>query len=207
MAQQNNDSKVSYFNTLIFTIVAGIISLLLLLSLFSDTVKQNAFYFIIAVEIGIFTVIGICIFQIIANEAKLRALKKQIGAKINFYDCPEYFTKEEKDGDTLCVNNYTIRDISGKKLTLRIYPVDKDMPLPSALPTSTITKNEKFSLYQIEQDPEFKTAKDQCAFVLSEPNVNSATSSAQKERLNRYVGYSKLPWMHARSRCAAYVDN
>lgn len=205
MATQNENTKISYFNTLIFTIIAGIISLLLLLSLFSDKVKEKAFYFIIAVEIGIFSVVAICIFQIISNEAKLNALKKNLEAKIAFTECPDYFIRYDQDGETYCQNHYTTFDKNGTKYVMRIYPADIDVPV--SLPTPVQDKNEKFNLLQLQQSQDLTNAKQQCAPIFQEPNIAAATSPAQADQLRQYVGYSKLPWSHARTRCAPYVTN
>lgn len=204
MATQNENTKISYFNTLIFTIIAGIISLLLLLSLFSDKVKNMAFYFIIAVEVGIFSVVAICIYQIISNEAKLNAKKKNLDAKIAFTECPDYFIKYDEDSETYCANNYTVTDGAGNKMIMRIYPSDTNLP---DLPAIIQDKNEKFNLYQLQQSPDLTNAKQQCAPIFQEPNIAAATNPAQAEQLRQYVGYSKLPWSHARTRCAPYVTN
>lgn len=204
MATQNENTKISYFNTLIFTIIAGITSLLLLLSLFSDKVKNMAFYFIIAVEIGIFTVVAICIFQIISNEARINAQKKNLEGKIAFTECPDYFIKYDEDSETYCANNYTVTDAAGNRMIMRIYPADVQLP---DLPAPVQGKNEKFNLYQLQQSQDLSNAKQQCAPVFQEPNLAAATSPAQVEQLRQYQGYSKLPWSHARTRCAPYVNN
>jgi uncharacterized membrane protein YhaH (DUF805 family) len=68
---QNDNKNTSYFNTLIFTIVAGIISLLLLLALVFKPVRDHAMYFIIALEVGIFTIIAVCIYQIVITHTFL----------------------------------------------------------------------------------------------------------------------------------------
>lgn len=198
----NESSRVSYFNTLIFTIVSGILSLLLLLSLFIDIVKEHAFYFIIAVEIGIFTVIAICIYQIVKNEKMQK--NKKLDIKLSFYECPDYFNKIEENSETYCYNNYQVFDARGKSYVLRIYP--ESVQLPNSLPVANIDKNEKFNLYQIEQNPEFKNAKDQCAFIVAEPDTNTAISADQQRMMDQYKGYSTLPWTHAQSRCGPYVE-
>lgn len=204
MATQNENTKISYFNTLIFTIIAGIISLLLLLSLFSEKVKEMGFYFIVAVEIGIFSVVAICIYQIISNEAKLNALKKNQEAKIAFTECPDYYIKYDQDGETYCANNYTVMDALGNRLVMRIYPSDTRLP---DLPASVQDKNEIFNLYQLQQSKDLTNAKQQCGPIFQEPNINAASTPAQAEQLRQYIGYSKLPWSHARTRCAPHASN
>ena len=200
-------SKVSYFNTLIFTIVSGIVSLMLLMLLFFDLGKKYI-YLIITIEVGIFMVIGMCLYMIIKNELELAKGKDKSNVKFSFTECPDYFVKTEDKSRVICKNNYTMIDPSGIKYTMRIYPADKTKyPLPLSLPaTNPNDKNEQFDLYHIEQTPEFKDARDQCAFVGAEPKLNSSTSAAQKEFMKKYEGYSALPWTHAQSRCAPFVD-
>ena len=61
-----SDSKVSYFNTMIFTIITGTFSLLLLLILlFKD--GRKVLPLILTIEIGVFLIIAVCITQIIIN--------------------------------------------------------------------------------------------------------------------------------------------
>jgi hypothetical protein len=169
----------------------------------SPKVKEHALYFVIAVEIGIFAVIGYCVYQIMVNESKLKYM--DITSKISFYECPDYFVKVSEGSETLCVNNYEVTDAKNKKFILRIYP--EDQPLPTELPIVTSSKSEKFNLYHIEQTPDFTTAKEECSFVLQEPPTNLATSAAKQELLNQFTGYSSLPWTHARSRCGPFAAN
>jgi hypothetical protein len=198
------ESKVSYFNTLVFTIVSGIISLLLLLSLFFDFVRQNGFYFVIAVEIGIFSVIAICIFQIMRNESLLNAMRSNALKKLTFTECPDYFVKEDVNGEMMCYNNYSVKDSKGRSYYMRIYPAEEQLPALISQGKEEGVKG-KMSLYKIEQTVDFKTGKEQCAVVLQEP-VLEGIQPAKREVLQNFVGYSKLPWMHARSRCGPYVD-
>ena len=65
-----SDPKIkSYFNTLIFTIISGIFSLVLIATLFFDMFKKYI-PFIVTVEIGLFLIIGYCIYKIYNNEQK-----------------------------------------------------------------------------------------------------------------------------------------
>lgn len=205
----NDNSKVSYFNTLIFTIVSGIISLLLLMLLFFDMGRQNA-YLIVTVEIGIFTVIAFCVYQIIKNESLLNSLKKTVSAKISFSECPEYFNKSTSGDDVICWNNYNSTMPGGRTYLVKIY--DAATPLPPVLPeqgleyNTSMLKRDAFKLYEIEQTPAFKDAKQECEYIMSEPVVSAARTPADAEFMNKFVGYSKTPWVHARARCAPYVD-
>lgn len=197
MSQGNESSKISYFNTLIFTIISGVISLVLLMLLFFEFGKEWM-YLIITVEVGIFSVIGICLYQIIKNELLINGLKKGLPQRISFSECPDYFLRGENNGVTVCNNNYPVVDNRGRKFTLRIYPLDTD--LPTSLPIPLLDVNEQIKLYEIEQSNRvLKDAKEECAVVMNEPPVGNTD-------LRPFRGYSKLPWTHARSRCGPYVD-
>ena len=193
MASEN--SKMSYFNTLIFTIVSGIISLLLIVMLFFKVGKEFL-YMIVTMEIGIFTVIGYCLFQIIKNEIYIKNMKKNLPERISFSECPDYFIRTEEGGITVCKNTFKSTDGAGNEFNTRIYPMD--IPLPNPLPQNSQQKYERFNLYHIEQSNKLlKEARDQCAIVTSmPPNTDLA----------EFRDYSKIPWTHARARCGPYTD-
>lgn len=199
MAKTDKSSRVSYFNTLIFTIISGIISLMLLFALLSTKVRETAFYFIIAVEVGIFVVIAFCLWQIVYNESVLNSKKRDLlKQRLSFSECPDYYIKKEEKDATYCLNNFTIKDYSGT-YAMRIYPSSESLPLTlpnTSTPGDKIdNKNEKFKLYHIEQSDKLKDARSECNVVLNEPPTT-----------NEFTGYSKVPWTHARSRCAPYVE-
>ena len=203
----NDVSKISYFNTLIFTIVSGIISLLLLMILFFDFGKQNA-YFIITIEVGIFMVIAICVYQIIRNESLLNSRKQLSNAKLSFSECPEYFTKTNLGDSVICMNNYKSQEPNGVQYIIKIYDSSEEIPATLQNPqinyTEATTKKDGFKLYEIEQTPEFKNAIDQCAYIINEPKPTTGTAVQFQ---SKFEGYSKTPWLHAKARCAPYVDN
>lgn len=196
----NENSRVSYFNTLIFTIISGIISLLLLLALFFEVGKKNA-YLIIMVEIGIFTIIALCIYKIIINEKRLSKDKKQIYNKLSFQSCPDYFEKSIENDVTYCKNNFVITNADNTQKKILIYPLAATLPKPS-YPLNNSSSNPitfKFPLYNVEKSDKFKSANDECAIIMKEPPPNVVA-------LQEFKDYSKLPWSYARSRCEPYVE-
>jgi hypothetical protein len=204
---QNESSKVSYFNTLIFTIIAGIISLLLVLALFSDVGKKNM-YLIITVEVGIFSVIAICIYQIVVNEKLASSRKNYDSERISFKECPDYYTKSIEDNSTICKNMYRSTDKFNNEYVLRFYPVDTQ-PLETVETASGkcdfTDRKVCFDLDSIEKESKFTNAKKECAYIVSEPvaNLNGATA----DDVTKFAGYSKLPWTYATSRCEQYIDS
>lgn len=198
---QNESSKISYFNTLIFTIISGIISLLLLLTLFFDIGKKYA-YLVIGVEVGIFIIIGVCIIQIINNEKKLKNMKKLSSDKISFSQCPDYFMKVENNNVINCNNDFIVTTADGKQQKLKIYPADPSITMPNSLPVNNPDVKDTFPLFYLEQSTDLKDATQQCNIVINEPNPANTSIDFQ----NKFKGYSKLPWTYAKSRCSPYVE-
>lgn len=191
MASEN--SKISYFNTLIFTIVSGIISLVLIIMLFFPQGK-SLIYMIVTAEIGIFSVIGICLYQIIKNELYLNNMKKNLPNRVSFSECPDYFIREDEKGTTMCKNRYKSRNASNEESTILIYPIDID--LPTSISNESNNTYDKMKLYEIEQNVSLlKEAREQCAVLDSSP---------MDSKLTAFNDYSKIAWTHARGRCGPY---
>lgn len=192
----SDTSKVSYFNTLIYTIVSGIISLVLLMLLFFDFGKKYI-YFIITVEVGIFTVIAICLYQIIYNEYVLNNMRSKLPERVSFLECPDYFVKQDIDNIIMCKNYYSVRK-NNQEYMMKIYPIDESLPSSFKLDERGSGIRDAFNLYQLEQNNKLlKSAREQCGVVYEEPKASE---------LEELRGYSKLPWTHAVGRCGAYVD-
>lgn len=193
----SDTSKVSYFNTLIFTIVSGILSLVLLMLLFFDFGKKYI-YLIVTVEIGIFTVIGICLYQIIRNEYLLNAMRKNLPERVSFVECPDFFVKQDINNVLTCKNYYSVTK-NNQNYLMKIYPINETLPASFRLNDAGSGVRDEFKLAHIEQSTKLlKEARDQCAVISEEPTL---------AELAEFQGYSKLPWTHASSRCGAYVDS
>ena len=106
----NQDASASqYINTMVFAVVAGIISSMLLLLVMqgSEAVKQFS-VLVITVEVGIMLIIVVAIWQIIAYER--RRFKQAVDGTMNLLtmkSCPDYWTMS--DGKT-CKNKLTLFD-------------------------------------------------------------------------------------------------
>ena len=120
------DMTSQYMNTMVFAIVAGIISLMLLLMIMraSDAVKQFS-AFIITVEVGLVIIIGIAVYRIIAFERKRDSdAKAGTDLRMSVTTCPDYWTNV--DGD-LCINSFRA---AGKPYTYRIIGSDQSSTAP-----------------------------------------------------------------------------
>jgi hypothetical protein len=195
--------KVSYFNTLIFTLAAGIVSILLLALLFFKGFKEYL-PFIIALEVGIFSIIALCITQIMLNESYLNKLKQMAGYQMTFDKCPDYFTKRDSGDKEICSSDYIYKDKGNKNWIMKIYPEDNPLepmrgsrPLPVNLTLDyrgDEQKYEKFPLHEIEKETSFKTYADKC---------KPLTGDSQDPKLAYLKGYNLVPWTTMNSKCAS----
>lgn len=191
--------KISYFNTLIFTIISGIVSLLLLAALFFDVFKDYM-TFIITVEIGIFLVIGWSIWQIVSNEKRLEELRKKKNFTIDFTQCPDYYISRVVDGVTICSNEYIVEDQYRNKRLMKIYPADDiskniSYPLPK-LHSNIYNKQtsrpvDKFDSTAIDSAGDLPDVQKKCGAVLGMNNT--------------YKDYTQIPWVGVRARCESYA--
>lgn len=192
----NDSKKTSYYNTLIFTIVAGIISVLLLLTLMFKRLRQFL-PFIITLEIGIFLIIAWCVTVIYLNEKDMEK-KRNEATSIQFDKCPDYFVKTTEGDKLMCVNQYMYIDDKNNQYWMKIYPINESVTLPSNLNSGT--NLDAFPLMSLEQDSTLKSYKEKCSplFNPSRP-LNS-------QGQDPYLHYDKLPWTTMRGKCASLYD-
>lgn len=192
-----DSKKFSYKNTLIYTIITAIVSVGLLVLLafkgFFDYI-----YLIAIVELGIFCIIGYCIFRIINYEKGLDRMKLNSNNFIAFNECPDYFVKKfDTSGTPYCSNEYQVKDKVNNSYIMKIYP--PGIPLPSqhdpSLTPDNANKYEKFWLNEITNAKELKTMKDKCVVLSTEPT---------DPRLSKYRGYTNVPWTYVRGRCEGF---
>lgn len=199
-----SDQKISYFNTLIFTIVTGVVSLCILGLLFFDFGK-SMIYFIIAFEIGVFCLIAYCIYKIVSGAKKETVRKSSYVLRFN--ECPDYYTKRMIKDDTYCVSDYIVRDRNGEVYISRVSPtVDRDgEPLepPKNITinaTSTVGERsyDKIKLTALEKDDKFAKNDEKCSLVYNTPKDRDS-------KYDPYRDYSILPWTYMRSRCESFA--
>lgn len=195
-------NKVAYMNTLIFTIITGIISLAVLSLLFFDFGKKFI-WFILTFEIGVFLVIALCIYSIVQAEKK-----KPENIIIQLNQCPDYYTRVVGQSNIeYCMNWYTVKDMYGNNYVARLYPL-KDganntiTPLTSfssnaiTTPTSTSVRYDSFPLYGLQNDTVLKTTQDRCMAVSGQLPISYSNTT--------YKDIPTVPWTYARSRCASF---
>ena len=197
----SRDEKKSYINTLVFTIISGIVSLILLVALFFP-VGQKFMVAIITVEVGIFVIIGYCIYQIMTAESRLRKLKESNKLMVNFNECGDYYVRrEDSNGKVVCSNDYIITDPSNDQYTMKIYADDLGTALPSTNEINPSASNggfqadkryETYYLKELETSDKLKTGEDKCKPLFFKDDT--------------YRHYNNIPWTFAKSRCQSFMS-
>jgi hypothetical protein len=191
------NKSISYKNTLIYTIIASIISAGLLIGLAFKSIFDYV-YLIAVVEVGIFIIIGVCLYKIITYDKRMERLREDRKLIVPFNECPDYYVKkyDRTKGDPYCSNEHRVIDRSGNEYLMKIYPHDVQT-LPSThnnqdnIDAST-SKYEKFWLNELGASKELMTNKERCAVVLAPPTNPS---------FNKYNDYHKMAWTSVRGRC------
>jgi hypothetical protein len=94
-----------YVNTMVFAIIAGIVSLILLVLIFYASDLVNEYNpLIITIEVGLILIVAIAIYRIIANErAALKRSKNGVLNRLTVNTCPDYWVKTK---GTQCINSF-----------------------------------------------------------------------------------------------------
>lgn len=197
----NSNKKISYQNTLVFTILNAMLAIAIVVCLFFDFImKKEYLIFVIIVEVGICVIVGYCIYKIINFEKYLEAMRSPKNLYIPFASCPDYFQKIiSPTGDQICSNEYVVTDRSNVNYIMKIYPDVAGVHLPPKHDTTTSVENspkyEKFHLNDISQSDKLLTTKAKCSVVSVEPT---------DEKLAKYKGYTQVPWTYVRGRCEGF---
>lgn len=119
MGTRSNAARI-YVNTMVFTIIAGIISLMLLLALVYGGQELASYAFlIVTVEIGLLVIIVVSVVRIYKYEKKQSTEAiNGVTNNINVGSCPDYWTLDQTAGKgKVCLNTYTAPD---GRMTLRM---------------------------------------------------------------------------------------
>ena len=192
----NPNKKISYTNTLFFTIFNAIFAIILVLLLFFRIIPSEYMYFIIGVEVGVVLIVAYCIYRIIRFEKFLEAMRNPKNLYIPFDSCPDYFVKSDDQGNgkTICSSQYTVTDRNNTNYIMKIYPASVHLPpvLDKNTEVSSSAKYDKFYLNEINESKQLQTMKDKCGVLYVEPT---------DANMVQYQGYTKVPWTSVRGRC------
>lgn len=215
----SNTKKLSYYNTLIFTIISGIVSLILLATLFTE-IGKDYLLAIIILEIGIFSIIAWCIYKIMRNEYIMNRLKKSANVVLSYNSCPDYFSLKNNTPASLinsesssnpsndyCSNEYIYTDTNNAQYLIKLYPDNPNnsakipsppgfhTPLfPSTAASSALGTTDKFYINEIPSKSNLLTNEQKCAPIFNE---STATNPP-------VTGYSYLPWTNMKAQCQGY---
>jgi hypothetical protein len=201
---ENEPRRISYFRTLIFTITAAIFSLTLCGLLYFKEVRDYL-VFIVVLEIGIFSIIGYCIYAIVNREKLMGELKDPSNYTIGFDSCPDYYVKryDAVSKKHFCSNEYVVRDKDNvsEKVIMKIVDDATTLPIihsdtymgtdPSRKIPVTPQPSDKFLLSAF-YNPLLKTNQDKCNIV--DENVPEKASDVVQ-------GFKAIPWTSVKARC------
>jgi len=197
--------KLSYINTLIFTLIAGVISLALLCILLFP-IGKKFLVFVVSVEIGILTIIAFCIYKIATNESYLRRLRDSNNIVVNFEQCGDYYVKNiNQFGKEVCTNNYVVTDETNTRYVMKIWDAGaSNIPgnnniredqvnffgNSNANASDATNRRELYALKELATSSNLTTFTDKCKpFYYNVPNFSE---------------YQGIPWTYAKSRCQSF---
>ena len=185
------EQKVAYFNTLVFTIISGIVSLGILIFMFFKPAAK-LFPFLITVEVGIFLIIIITITQIVMAEKQKDKYKNNKNFTINFTTCPDYYVERIIDGKKVCSNEYIVEDKNRVLRIMKILPETDSFPPTHSTSYTTNDAKDKFHNIVIDNATELKDNLGKCAALAG--------------RTPAFKAYSEIPWSSVQARCDSYVS-
>ena len=105
------ENAVNYINTLIFLIIAKLVTFIVLFFIFTDW-GQRYVYVLVTIEIMLIIVIIVTTIKLIYNDKLIADREKEMNTKpAKLQECPDYYTKtSNNDGDVLCENEYNTPD-------------------------------------------------------------------------------------------------
>ncbi len=174
------DMSSQYINTMVFTVIAGILSLMLLLLIIyaSETVAQYS-VFIMTVEGGLILVIAVAIYQIIVYERRqMNQTMDGTQNRLSVSTCPDYWTMQG-DGVTCQGQVRSGKDQRGQYWRYTVLGTN----LPSQIPDPMVPRSVSLSSLN---NVSVATA---CNFLSSSTAPNKV---------------SDVPWVDLRSVCDSY---
>lgn len=200
---QNENRRISYVRTLVFTIVSALLSIALFAMIFVKGARDWLLFIIVA-EIGIFSIIFYCIYAIINREKKLQAMRDPNNYVIKFDNCPDYYVKRYDTATKgyFCSNEYVISDTRNptKNLIMKVYAENDNSSPPNhnadfkvKNDSGPVTDPQPMDKFMIDDFlTKLTTTNERCQVV--NPNVVEQSTDALK-------GYKNIPWTSVQKRC------
>ncbi len=195
------EEKKSYKNVMIFTIISGIFSVLLVTVLLFT---GKYIPLIITLEIGIFLIIIITIIRIylLTRQSDTFTLKN-----VNFDQCPDYYSvKRGVNNREICSNEYITTDANGRQVITKFFPFTQpnEVTVPETHETGydTIDDDKKYKQFYLSEIPTaLKSVNDQCKIIKGEPVTASNFQGVSSANQLNFKEYSLLPWTYMKSKC------
>jgi hypothetical protein len=119
-----------YVNTLLFTAVAGIMSIMLLLLLiYGSGVAGQYAVVIVTVEVGLILCIVMSIVRIMWFERRVeKQQRNSVDNLLAVKTCPDYWTMQNTDKGTVCKNTYKVGGVTFREMTGKTNIVNSNDP-------------------------------------------------------------------------------
>lgn len=194
MSRRQNQS---YVNTLVFSIIAGLVSIALLVALIMSPAVGDYAYIVVTVEIGLVLIIVHALYRILSYESSMRRAasltsKRQIIADT----CPDYFTTGyDMNGSISCTNLFRGTDNTGKQFLMAYVP--SSAYYKDSMGNIVFTGNSADRVIKLS-DFEGKTFDEGCKVVQGR-GVDADNKDSQPQVANNFT----IPWSDLRPKCDA----
>jgi hypothetical protein len=189
----------SYVNTLVFAIVAGMISLILLLGLLFTTAMGAYSWFVITLEVGLITIIIWTLVRIFTYESRMRRMNRNATKNaLVAQTCPDYYTVfHDAVGSADCRNIFRGRSPANEEFVM-VYVPGTNFEADPAVRGGIIFKSNPPD-HRIEMKKfEDKRINDTCAIVQGR---DPSSADAMPLEANNY----NIPWTDLRTKCEGFA--
>jgi hypothetical protein len=185
----------TYINTMVFSIIAGLVSIAMLVALMLSESLNAYMFLIITIEMGLLAIIIHALYRVIAYEAKVRkAINNASSNAFAADNCPDYYTlKYSTSGSTehACRNFFKGRTPDGRPFIMYFVPSDtfKSTGQGSGVVFPGNPSDDSIKIKTLEN----LTSSEACRIVQGLP----AESDSKKDTPNNY----SIPWTDLRPKC------
>lgn len=183
-AGKNDRTRSVYRNTVIFAVVAALVTIVLLVIVLAVPGGSNFRLAFITVDIGLLAIIINAVVQIARENTRVEELLRDASnARISVARCPAYHTTSQSNGRTICKNAYSpVRDNAVFKFVRPCREEDDDCDDYVELPDVDLSSIDG------------KTAGQVCE------TVNTTDKIKHPDDYYR-------PWTELRAKCASIREN
>jgi hypothetical protein len=200
---QNENRRISYVRTLVFTIVSALLSIALFSLIFVKG-SRDWLLFIIITEIGIFSIIIYCIIAIINREKKIQEMRDPKNYVIKFDNCPDYYVKryDTSSKGYFCSNEYVVVDPRNttKKLIMKLFP-ENDNSSPPYHSSDFKVKNGTGPLTDPQPSDKFMIEDMLSKITTNDERCQVVNPNLVEKSTDKLKGFKSLPWTSVQKRC------